>query len=57
MIVVVAVGLLAYVPNLVLTRLTGLSRGGRVAIATTWFFLALGGLAYALRQLQGHREI
>lgn len=52
-----AVGVLVHVPNLVLTELTGLSRSGRVAIATVWFFVALGLLGWVLRRLQARREI
>ena len=50
--VAVAAALLVIVPNLVLTRISGLSRSGRVAVATLWFFAALGGLAWGLRRSQ-----
>jgi hypothetical protein len=56
-IVAASVGLLMYAPDLFLTQLTGLSRSGRVAIASVWFFVALGLLAWVLRRLQAHREI
>lgn len=56
-VVAVGVGLLVYIPNFVLTELTGLSRSGRVGIATAWFFVALGLLMWGLRRLQAHREI
>jgi hypothetical protein len=49
--------LLVWVPELVLTRLTGIGRSGRVAIATAWFFVALGAAAWALRSLQARRII
>jgi hypothetical protein len=44
--------LLVWVPHLLLTRLTGLERSTRVTIATSWFFVALGLAAWALRRLQ-----
>jgi len=56
--IVVAIGgLLVWVPGLAVTRLTGLGRSGRVAIATAWFFVALGFVAWALRSLQARRVI
>jgi len=54
----IAVGLavlLVWVPDLVVTRLTGLERSARVTIATAWFFVALGLAAWALRRLQDRR--
>lgn len=56
-IVALAAVALVYVPNLVLTKLTGLDRSGRVAVASAWFFVALALLAWGLRRLQAHREI
>ena len=56
----IAVGLevlLVWVPELVLTRLSGLERSTRVTIATVCFFVALGLAAWALRRLQGRRLI
>ena len=56
----IAVGLavvLVWVPELVLTTLTGLERSTRVTIATSWFFVALGLAAWALRRLQARRLI
>ena len=56
----IAVGLavlLVWVPELVVTRLTGLGRSGRVTIATVWFFVALGVAAWALRRLQARGMI
>lgn len=44
--------LLVWVPDLVLTRLTGLERSTRVTIATAWFCVALGLAAWALRRCQ-----
>jgi hypothetical protein len=51
-ITVVGIGLLVYGTNAVLTKLTGLDRSQRVAVATTLFFVVLAGLALALRRLQ-----
>lgn len=51
-IVITLAVLLVWVPELVLTRLTGIGRSGRVTIATVWFFVALGVSAWALRRLQ-----
>lgn len=55
--VLVAFALLVWVPNLALTRLSGMARGSRAAIATTWFFVSLGGLAWAGRRLQAHHVV
>lgn len=51
---VVAIGfaLLVYLPNLVLTRSTWLTRSWRVSIAVGEFLVALGALAWALRRAQ-----
>ncbi len=49
---IVGVVVLVYGPNLILTRLTGISRPGRVALATAWFSVFLVGLAWGLRRLQ-----
>lgn len=56
-IAVAGVALLAYVPNLIVTRLTGLVHSARVAIAVAWFFIALLGLALAMRWLQGRKVL
>lgn len=56
-ILVVATGLLVYGSNLMLTKLTGLSRSGRVGVATVWFFAVFFSLAAALRWLQRRRLI
>jgi hypothetical protein len=54
---VVGAGLFVYAPNWVLTHLTGLSRSGRVAIATIGFFLLLAAVAWLLRRLQGRHVV
>lgn len=58
-VVVVALGivLLVVVPNLSVTRLGGLDRSGRVALATVWFFGMLAGFAWLLRRLQARHLI
>ncbi len=58
-VVVVALGiaLLVVVPNLIVTRLGGLDRSGRVALATVWFFGMLAGFAWLLRRLQARHLI
>ena len=56
-ILVVGAGLLVFVPNWALTQLTGLSRDGRVAVATTAFFVLLVSCAWVLRRLQARRVI
>ncbi|CAB4897661.1 unannotated protein [freshwater metagenome] len=56
-IVVVAFALLVYVPHLILTHLTGLERGNRVALATAWFVLSLIGQLWGLRRLQSRQVI
>ncbi len=58
-VVVVALGvaLLVVVPNLIVTRVGGLDRSGRVALATVWFFGMLAAFAWLLRRLQARRLI
>jgi len=56
-IAVVGVGLLVVVPNLIVTRVGGLGRDGRVALATVWFFGVLAGFAWLLRRLQARSLI
>jgi hypothetical protein len=56
-ILAVGAGLFVYAPNWVLNHLTGLSRGGRVAVATIGFFLLLAATAWLLRRLQGRRVV
>ena len=56
-ILAVGAGLFVYAPNWVLTHLTGLSRGGRIAVATIGFILLLTATGWLLRQLQGRRIV
>jgi hypothetical protein len=58
-VVVVALGvaLLVVVPNLLVTRLGGLARSGRMAVATVWFFGMLAAFAWLLRRLQARHLI
>jgi hypothetical protein len=54
-ILAVGAGLLIYLPNWVLTHLSGLSRHARVAVATLEFLVSLAAMSWALRRLQrGH---
>ena len=57
--VILAVGtaLLIYLPNWLLTHLTGLERNGRAAVATTCFFVVFFAFAWVLRRLQARRVI
>ncbi len=50
--VALAFVLLVYVPDQLLTSLTGMARSSRVAVTTAWFTVVLGGLLWALRRLQ-----
>jgi apolipoprotein N-acyltransferase len=50
--VVVAFFALVYVPDLLVSSLSGVDRSTRVALATAWFMVALVGLLWALRRLQ-----
>jgi hypothetical protein len=54
---VIGAALCLYLPNWLLTHLTGLSRDGRVAVATAGFFVLFFVFAWALRQLQARRLI
>lgn len=56
LVVVIGVALLVYVPNALATKATGVSRSARVAMASTWFFVALCAYAYALRLRQRRRR-
>ncbi len=56
-ILVFTVGLLVYGSNAMLTRLTGLSRSGRVGVVTVWFFAVFFALAATMRWLQRRRLI
>jgi hypothetical protein len=55
--VALGVALLVVVPNLIVTRLGGLDRGWRAALATIWFFGMLAALAWLLRRLQARHLI
>ena len=56
-ITVVAIAVLVYGTNAVLTKVHGKTRGSLVAVATTMFFVGLVALAWALRKLQGRKVI
>ena len=56
-IVVVAIAVLVYGTNAVLTKVHGRTHGSLVGIATTMFFVVLLALAWALRQLQRRKVI
>jgi hypothetical protein len=56
-VVALGVALLVVVPNLIVTRVGGLDRSGRVALATVWFFGMLAAFAWLLRRLQARRLI
>jgi hypothetical protein len=56
-IVALTFALLVVVPDLILSQITSVQRGGRVALATVWFVAALSGLLWGLRRLQSHRVI
>lgn len=57
--VVLAAGivLLVVVTNAIVTKVTGVDRHVRVGIASTWFALALAGLAWTLRRLQARHVV
>jgi len=56
-VVALGVGLLLVVPNLIVTRLGGLDRSWRAALATVWFSGMLAALAWLLRRLQARHLI
>jgi hypothetical protein len=56
-IAIVGIVALVYVPNWILTKIHGKTRGSLVAVATTTFFVLLFALAWALRQLQRRKVI
>ncbi len=56
-VVAAAFVVLVYVPNLLLSKLSGLDRSGRVAITTIWFTVSLVGLLWGLRRLQSRHVI
>jgi hypothetical protein len=45
------------VPNLLITQLSGVGRGARVALATAWFTAALVALSWLLRRLQDRHVV
>jgi hypothetical protein len=49
---VIGAALLVVVPNLLVTKLTGLSRDARVAVAVAWFAVTLVASTWVLRRLQ-----
>jgi hypothetical protein len=49
--------LFLFVPNWLLTHLTGLSRNGRVAVVTTAFIVVFVAFAWTLRRLQARHAI
>ena len=51
-IVIVAFLALVYVPDLLVSSLSGVDRHTRVLLATTWFTVALIALLWGLRRLQ-----
>ena len=51
-IVAVAFAALVYVPDLIVTSISGVSRSTRVGLATLWFTLAVCVLLWGLRRLQ-----
>lgn len=56
-IVAAAFVLLVVIPDLILSEVTGVERGGRVALATIWFSVSLAGLLWGLRRFQSRRII
>lgn len=54
---VVAFGLLVVGSDLILTTVTGLDRHGRVGLATAWFMVVLGLLAWLMRRLQARHVV
>jgi len=50
-------GLLVVGTDLIVTRVTGLDRHGRVGLATVWFVLALSLLAWLMRRLQARHLV
>jgi hypothetical protein len=56
-IVVVAIGVLVYGSNAVLTKIHGKTRSSLVGIVTPLFFIFLLAMAWGLRQLQRRKII
>lgn len=57
MILVAAIGLLAVIPDLIVTRVTGVARGTRAGLASAWFTVAFAVLAWAIRRLQARHVL
>lgn len=49
--------LLVFIPDLILSEITGVERSGRVTLATGWFAISLIGLLWGLRRLQSRQII
>jgi hypothetical protein len=54
---VVGIGLLVFLTNVIVTKVTGVDRHVRVGLASAWFLLALAGLAWTLRRLQARHVV
>lgn len=54
LVVSVAFAVLVYVPDLLVSSLSGVGRSTRVGLATAWFTVAVCVLLWALRRLQAH---
>jgi hypothetical protein len=50
--IALAFAVLVYVPDLLVSSLSGLDRSTRVLLATAWFTIAAVALMWALRKLQ-----
>lgn len=50
--VAVTFAVLVYVPDLLVSSLSGVDRSTRVLLATTWFTVAVAALMWGLRKLQ-----
>jgi hypothetical protein len=57
LVVAVSVALVAYVPNLWLTKVSGMSHGAAVAAATATCFVSLFAIATLLRYLQRRKVV
>lgn len=51
-VVAVAFIMLVYVPDLLVSSLSGIERGTRVALATAWFTVCVAALLWSLRRMQ-----
>jgi hypothetical protein len=54
---IVAIVALVYVPNWILTNISGKTRSSLVAVATTTFFVLFFAIAWTLRWLQRRKVI